>query len=41
MGKNAERVLNAVKNRAVKTTETEVKRNMTYSNGAWGDSHRG
>ena len=40
MGRNGERVLNSMKNREIKTPETEMKKNMTYTNGAWGDSHR-
>lgn len=40
MNNNGKRVLELMAKREVKNCQTEVSRNMTYSNGSWGDSHR-
>lgn len=41
MNTNGNRVLASMANREVKNEKNELSRNMTYTNGAWGDSHRG
>lgn len=41
MNTNGNRVLASMNNREVKNEKNELSRNMTYSNGSWGDSHRG
>lgn len=40
MNKNGDRVLKSMSNREIKTSQVMVSRNMQYTNGAWGDSHR-
>lgn len=41
MNTNGNRVLASMVNREVKNDKNELSHNMTYSNGSWGDSHRG
>lgn len=38
--KNGSRVLESMSKREKKTATNELTRNMQYTNGAWGDSHR-
>lgn len=37
---NGKRVLANVVKREKETSERKISRNMQYTNGAWGDSHR-